>query len=102
MLYIDFNSVLILLLVGIIVMLFRKCTLYEKFIEEEEKEESENMNEIMNMNESQNVMNACNFSLDCCPSTYSSDRGCMCMNKKEEEVLKTRGYNKTDVDGFGY
>jgi uncharacterized membrane protein YheB (UPF0754 family) len=83
-------------------MLFRKCTLYEKFIEEEEKEESENMNEIMNMNESQNVMNACNFSLDCCPSTYSSDRGCMCMNKKEEEVLKTRGYNKTDVDGFGY
>ena len=93
---IEFNNVLIVLLLGIIVLLFirseRKCAC-ENFTTLEDE---------MNMNESQKVMNSCNFSLECCPSMYSNDKGCMCMDKEQEEVLQTRGYNRTNVDGFGY
>ena len=56
----------------------------------------------MNVNESQNIMNTCSFSLECCPSIYSNDKGCMCIDKKVSEILSTRGYNKTNIDGFGY
>ena len=54
----EFNNILIVLLLGIIVLLFikseRKCTC-ENF--------STSLEDEMNMNESQNVMNSCNFSL---------------------------------------
>lgn len=93
----EFNNILIVLLLGIIVLLFikseRKCAC-ENF--------STSLEDEMNMNESQKVMNSCNFSLECCPSMYSNDKGCMCMDKEQEEVLQTRGYNRTNVDGFGY
>ena len=93
---IEFNNILIVLLLGIIVLLFikseRKCAC----------ENFSTLDDEMNMNESQKVMNSCNFSLECCPSMYSNDRGCMCMDKEQEEVLQTRGYNRTNVDGFGY
>lgn len=92
----DFNEILIGLLLAIIVFLFikseRKCVQKEKF----------SFDDDLNFNESQEVMNSCSFSLDCCPSMYSNDRGCMCMNKEQSEVLQTRGYNRTTVDGFGY
>ncbi len=32
-------------------------------------------------------------SLQCCPSTYSTDRGCICPS--DMNILKTRGNNKT-------
>ena len=32
-------------------------------------------------------------SSDCCPSKYSCDNGCICMNKKQIELVKTRGGN---------
>jgi len=92
----EFNDILTVLLLGIIVLLFikseRKCAC-ERFSTLEDE---------MNMNESQKVMNSCNFSLECCPSMYSNDKGCMCMDKEQEEVIQTRGYNRTTVDGFGY
>ena len=92
-----FNNILIVLLLGIVVLLFikseRKCPV---------KKEQFSVNEDMNSNESQKIMNACRFSLDCCPSMYSNDRGCMCMGAEEEEILVTRGYNRTSTDGFGY
>ncbi len=32
-------------------------------------------------------------SLNCCPSTYSTDRGCVCVTKKQKDFLSRRGYN---------
>ena len=32
---------------------------------------------------------------DCCPSTYSSDRGCVCTTKEQREFLNQRGHNRT-------
>lgn len=32
-------------------------------------------------------------SLNCCPSTYSTDRGCVCLTKKQTDFLSRRGYN---------
>ena len=92
-----FNNILIVILLAIIILLFIKsesCSL--------SKEKFSTLNEDMHLNESQRVMNSCKFSLDCCPSMYSNDRGCMCMDEEQEEVLVTRGYNRTTVDGFGY
>lgn len=36
-----------------------------------------------------------NFSHSCCPSTYSTDRGCLCVNKEQNELFLTRGMNRT-------
>tara|TARA_B100000795_G_scaffold99085_1_gene72839 strand:+ start:185 stop:646 length:462 start_codon:yes stop_codon:yes gene_type:complete len=35
---------------------------------------------------------------DCCPSTYTCDRGCVCTNKQQRDLLNKRGKNRsTDV-----
>jgi len=31
------------------------------------------------------------FSLKCCPSTYSSDKGCVCSSKKQNNFISQRG-----------
>jgi hypothetical protein len=33
-------------------------------------------------------------SLDCCPSVYSTDRGCVCMTNQQKELLAKRGLNR--------
>ena len=35
------------------------------------------------------------FSPHCCPSTYTSDRGCACLTKKQKKMFQTRGSNRT-------
>lgn len=89
-----FQNILIIILLCIIVMFY---------INIQKQHVCENYtNNDMNKNESDTIMKACTFSLNCCPSLYSNDKGCMCMDKQTSEVLSTRGYNKTHVDGFGY
>lgn len=83
-----FGMIIILLMLSVM----HKKKIYEHFVLDDE----------MNINESQNIMNNCSFSLECCPSIYSNDKGCMCIDKEVSEVLSTRGYNKTKIDGFGY
>ena len=34
------------------------------------------------------------FKPECCPSTYSSSKGCACIDGEEEKMLDTRGGNK--------
>ena len=89
----SFKNIMILLLLCIILFLYmyKNKNVNEKYT----------IND-MNISESDRVMKECEFSLDCCPSLYSNDRGCMCMDKQVSEVLSTRGYNKTHTDGFGY
>ena len=31
---------------------------------------------------------------DCCPSTYSCDKGCVCTTKQQRKLLNRRGYNR--------
>lgn len=31
------------------------------------------------------------ISPECCPSTYSTDRGCVCLNDEDKNVIYTRG-----------
>lgn len=33
-------------------------------------------------------------SLDCCPSTYSTDRGCVCTTKQQRDFINSRGNNR--------
>lgn len=35
-------------------------------------------------------------SFKCCPSTFSTDRGCVCLTKKQREYINRRGGNKTN------
>ena len=37
-------------------------------------------------------------SLDCCPSTYSTDTGCVCTTKKQRDFLAARGNNRSLLD----
>lgn len=83
-----FGMIIVLLLLSSI----HRTKCFEHFVLDDE----------MNVNESQNVMNTCSFSLECCPSIYSNDKGCMCIDEEVSEILSTRGYNKTKIDGFGY
>ena len=34
-------------------------------------------------------------SLNCCPSTWSTDRGCVCFSEEQREFINTRGGNRT-------
>jgi hypothetical protein len=89
-----FINVLFLLLLCIII------TLYFKTLNCKEKFEEQDIDDLLNVNESQKIMKNCTFSLDCCPSIYSNDRGCMCMNIEEEEILSSRGYNNVYKDNL--
>lgn len=81
-----------MIIILLMLSIMHKKKFYEYFVLDDE----------MNINESQNIMNNCSFSLECCPSIYSNDKGCMCIDKEVSEILSTRGYNKTKIDGFGY
>lgn len=35
------------------------------------------------------------FSPHCCPSTYTSDRGCACLTEQQKKQFQTRGNNRT-------
>ena len=35
------------------------------------------------------------FSPDCCPATYTSSRGCVCLDPKQIDFLSKRGMNRT-------
>ena len=37
---------------------------------------------------------------ECCPSSYSSDTGCICTSAKQRAFLNSRGNNRTVEDGF--
>jgi len=77
-----FREFVIILLILAICWMIRKTATYEQFDDE-----------LLYENESMRVMKNCEFSLDCCPSTYSNDRGCMCMEEDEMSVFGTRGFN---------
>ena len=34
-------------------------------------------------------------SLNCCPSTYSTDRGCVCSTEKQDKYIRRRGFNNS-------
>ena len=34
-------------------------------------------------------------SLNCCPSTYSTDRGCVCSTEKQDNYVRRRGFNNS-------
>lgn len=38
------------------------------------------------------------FKPDCCPSTYTTDRGCACMSDKDKKFLQERGNNHSGTD----
>ena len=42
-------------------------------------------NNDMYNDESMNVFKKVRFSLDCCPSTYSNDKGCACIDDKDDK-----------------
>ena len=37
---------------------------------------------------------------ECCPSTYSTDRGCICMEDKQKENIINRGSNNVGKDMY--
>ena len=39
-------------------------------------------------------------SLNCCPSTFSTDNGCVCVTPKQQKFIKTRGFNKSGTGQF--
>lgn len=79
-----FDVIMYLLLITIIIILY---------MERIRREGYEDWEKDMNTNESNRIMKECEFSLRCCPSIYSNDRGCMCMGVEEEKVLSERGGN---------
>lgn len=78
--------IILCVILGIYLMMPRPCS--------REPFEDEHLYE----NESMRVMKSCDFALECCPSTYSNDRGCMCMEEQQMEVFGTRGFNSYNLD----
>lgn len=40
------------------------------------------------------------FSTDCCPSSYSTDKGCACISPSQYNILRTRGDNNVPYSEF--
>ena len=40
------------------------------------------------------------FSPHCCPSTYTSDRGCACITESQKKQFQTRGNNRTGKSNY--
>ena len=53
----------------------------------------ETMNEI-NQNPKMTMLDDSNFKPECCPSLYSSSKGCACISGKIQKTLEQRGGNK--------
>ena len=34
---------------------------------------------------------------ECCPSTYSCDKGCVCTTKQQRKFINTRGNNRSNL-----
>jgi hypothetical protein len=51
--------------------------------------------EITNEQEQMFMFANTKFSPDCCPATYTSSRGCACLDKKQVDFLSKRGMNQT-------
>lgn len=84
----EFETIFILLLIGIIIMLLLKNDLCCN-------KESFSLDEAMSHNESMNVLKEQEFSMDCCPSMYTNEDGCLCEVDELTEMLKNRGFNHT-------
>lgn len=39
---------------------------------------------------------------ECCPSTYSCDRGCVCLTEEQKAMMGSRGGNKSKKDNAEY
>lgn len=39
-------------------------------------------------------------SLSCCPSTFSTDKGCVCVTPKQQKFINNRGFNKNGDSQF--
>lgn len=39
-------------------------------------------------------------SLSCCPSTFSTDKGCVCVTPKQQKFINNRGFNKSGDSQF--
>lgn len=87
----DFETVFILLLIGIIIVLLLKNDMCCK-------KESFSLDDDMAYNESMKVLHGQKFAMDCCPSNYSNTDGCMCQEDKLHNMIKNRGFNNTFSD----
>lgn len=93
-----FNKILIIVLfVSILTLLcvcilkihknFNKIKYMETFITKKNNEKS--------YASVDNVFKNKKFSLDCCPSVYSSDKGCLCLTESQQQDLSNRGANRS-------
>lgn len=80
----NFNDVFIVLLLGIIVLLTLKCKNCSERFDPDDIYLHQNKG-----------MESCKFSLDCCPSKYSNDQGCLCMDKNTSKEISSRGSNNS-------
>lgn len=79
----NFNDVFIVLLLGIIVLLTLKCKSCSESFDPDDMYLHQNKG-----------MESCKFSLDCCPSKYSNDKGCLCMDNTISKEVSSRGSNR--------
>ena len=54
----------------------------------------ESMKNVNSNPEKLTMLDDSKFKPECCPSTYSSSNGCLCLDGDEEKMLETRGGNK--------
>ena len=76
----------------------KKIQKIEHFIENE-KQVQDNIKTVglKHFNKIDSMFDKNKFSLACCPSSYSTDKGCLCVDKDTKKTMDTRG-NNTNID----
>lgn len=86
----DFETIFVLLLIGIIIALLLRQDL-------QCSNEPFSLQDNMYSDESEvhPTMRSKRFAMECCPSLYSNDEGCACDDHEIHEMIKSRGQNNT-------
>lgn len=76
----------------------RKLKKIEHFIESEKQiQENGKTVGLKSFKKMNSMFDKKRFSLGCCPSPYSTDKGCLCMDSDTKNTMDTRGRNTTPI-----
>jgi|UniRef100_A0A6C0BQH6 ABC-type glycerol-3-phosphate transport system permease component len=66
----------------------------ETFIEQEKQIDHKKKNaDLKSFEKIDSMFNKGKFSLACCPSAFSTDKGCLCVDEETKHMMDTRGKN---------
>lgn len=83
------NSIVIALIIVIVMILLSLCVLQRNIFRNQKT--IDNLEHFIESDDIPSYFKDKKISKGCCPSTYSTDRGCVCLDDKDKNQIYSRG-----------